>query len=109
MSLEKQLCRIRNKAAGTDPVDLHLGWTIYRRRISLGLSQREVAEAIGVSFQQIHKYESALARMTAARLWSIARVLELDMADVFRDLAPVAGASRWAGGQAGEAVHSRAA
>jgi transcriptional regulator with XRE-family HTH domain len=59
-----------------DEIDVHLGRRLRRRRRLLGLTQQELAEACGVRFQQIQKYECAANRMSAARLWQLAEVLE---------------------------------
>lgn len=59
-----------------DDIDVHLGRRLRRRRRLLGLTQQELADACGVRFQQIQKYECAANRMSAARLWQLAEVLE---------------------------------
>ena len=60
-----------------DEIDVHLGRRLRRRRRLLGLTQQELAEACGVRFQQIQKYECAANRMSAGRLWQLAEVLEV--------------------------------
>lgn len=60
-----------------DDIDVHLGRRLRRRRRLLGLTQQELADACGVRFQQIQKYECAANRMSAARLWQLAEVLEV--------------------------------
>jgi transcriptional regulator with XRE-family HTH domain len=60
-----------------DDIDVHLGRRLRRRRRLLGLTQQELAAACGVRFQQIQKYECAANRMSAARLWQLAEVLEV--------------------------------
>ncbi|MDB5476877.1 MAG: transcriptional regulator [Phenylobacterium sp.] len=59
-----------------DEIDVHLGRRLRRRRRLLGLTQQEVAESCGVRFQQIQKYECAANRMSAARIWQLAEVLQ---------------------------------
>src|SRR5215813_5063132 len=59
-----------------DEIDVHLGRRLRRRRRLLGLTQQELAASCGVRFQQIQKYECAANRMSAARLWQLAEVLE---------------------------------
>lgn len=61
------------------PVDQKIGWRLYQRRIGMGFSQTDLAGAVGVSFQQIHKYERALSRVSAARLWLIANAVEVEI------------------------------
>jgi transcriptional regulator with XRE-family HTH domain len=56
-------------------VDDHIGGRIRERRIMLGLTQQQLAEMIGVSYQQAHKYERGINRVSAGRLFEIARAL----------------------------------
>ena len=60
-----------------DDIDLHLGKRLRRRRRLLGLTQQQVAEGVGIRFQQIQKYECGANRISAARLWRLAQVLEV--------------------------------
>lgn len=57
-------------------IDLHLGRRVRRRRRLLGLTQQNLAAAVGIRFQQIQKYECGANRITAARLWQLAEALE---------------------------------
>lgn len=57
-------------------VDTFVGTQIRARRMERGKSQTDLAEAIGVRFQQIQKYESGVNRVSASRLWAIADALE---------------------------------
>jgi transcriptional regulator with XRE-family HTH domain len=56
-------------------IDDHVGGRIRERRIMLGLTQQQLAEMIGVSYQQAHKYERGVNRVAAGRLFEIARAL----------------------------------
>jgi transcriptional regulator with XRE-family HTH domain len=56
-------------------IDDHVGGRIRERRIMLGLTQQQLAEMIGVTYQQAHKYERGINRVSAGRLFEIARVL----------------------------------
>ena len=58
-------------------IDLHLGKRLRRRRRLLGLTQQQLAGAVGVRFQQIQKYECGANRISAARLWQLAEALEV--------------------------------
>lgn len=58
-------------------IDLHLGRRLRRRRRLLGLTQQQLAAAIGIRFQQIQKYECGANRISAARLWQLAEALEI--------------------------------
>jgi transcriptional regulator with XRE-family HTH domain len=57
-------------------IDLHLGRRLRRRRRLLGLTQQQVAEAVGIRFQQVQKYECGANRVSAARLWQLSEALE---------------------------------
>jgi transcriptional regulator with XRE-family HTH domain len=57
-------------------IDLHLGRRLRRRRRLLGLTQQQVAEAVGIRFQQVQKYECGANRVSASRLWELAEALE---------------------------------
>ncbi len=60
-----------------DDIDLHLGKRLRRRRRLLGLTQQQLACAVGVRFQQIQKYECGANRISAARLWQLSEALEV--------------------------------
>jgi len=66
------------KTKGTpDPVDIHVGQRLRVRRSLLGLSQEKLAEAIGLTFQQIQKYERGLNRISAGRLYRFSQILQV--------------------------------
>jgi transcriptional regulator with XRE-family HTH domain len=69
-----------------EEIDVHLGRRLRRRRRLLGLTQQQLAGACGVRFQQIQKYECAANRMSAARLWQLAEVLEVPVGYFFEGL-----------------------
>jgi transcriptional regulator with XRE-family HTH domain len=71
-----------------DLIDIHLGRRLRRRRRILGLTQQQLAGACGVRFQQIQKYECAANRMSAARLWQLAEVLEVPVSYFYEGLSP---------------------
>ena len=58
-------------------IDVYLGKQLRRRRRMLGLTQQQLAGAVGVRFQQIQKYECGANRISAARLWRLAEALEV--------------------------------
>ena len=84
-----------------DPIDVHLGARLRRRRLELGLSQQDLAVAIDVTFQQVQKYERGANRLSAARLHRAARALRVPLDHFFEGL-PDTGAP--AGGHAPAAV-----
>ena len=63
------------RGRSTAAIDDHVGARIRERRIMLGLTQQQLAELIGVTYQQAHKYERGINRVSAGRLFEIARVL----------------------------------
>ena len=67
-------------------IDLHLGKRLRRRRRLLGLTQQQLAIAVGVRFQQIQKYECGANRISAARLWQLSEALEVPVGYFFDGL-----------------------
>src|SRR6201997_5184926 len=63
------------RGRSTAAIDDHVGGRIRERRIMLGLTQQRLAEMIGVTYQQAHKYERSVNRVSAGRLFEIARAL----------------------------------
>ena len=59
------------------PVDRHVGLRIRMRRKELGLSQDKLADALGITFQQIQKYERGANRVSASKLWETARAMQV--------------------------------
>ena len=77
---------------GPDPVDVHVGLRVRELRKSCRLSQPALAQAIGVSFQQVQKYEMGANRISASMLYAIARTLKVALAVFFEGLPdPTAG------------------
>ncbi len=60
---------------GPRPVDVHVGGRVRDRRTLIGMSQEELGEHLGLTFQQIQKYENGMNRITASKLWVISLVL----------------------------------
>lgn len=75
-------------------VDVHVGKRIRQRRWLVGMTQQKLAEAVGIKFQQIQKYETGANRVSASRLWDIADALEVDVAFFFEGLKDEAGARK---------------
>ena len=61
------------------PVDLHVGKRIRHRRWIVGITQQQLAEKVGIKFQQIQKYESGANRVSASRLWDISETLAVSI------------------------------
>ncbi|WP_082064498.1 helix-turn-helix domain-containing protein [Brevundimonas sp. KM4] len=67
------------------PIDIQIGKTIRDRRVALGLTQSELGGAIGVSFQQVQKYERGANRVAASTLLQVAGALRCSVADLYGD------------------------
>jgi transcriptional regulator with XRE-family HTH domain len=72
-------------------VDRYVSLRIRQRRIMLGLTQQQMAELIGVTYQQAHKYETGINRISAGRLYQIARALGVEISYFFEDVEPAGG------------------
>jgi transcriptional regulator with XRE-family HTH domain len=75
--------RLSARAAAADQ---HVGTRIRERRVMLGLSQQQLAQMIGVTYQQAHKYERGLNRISAGRLYEIALVLRVQVSWFFEGM-----------------------
>lgn len=69
------------------PVDIHVGKRIRHRRWLVGMTQQQLAEKVGIKFQQIQKYETGMNRVSASRLWDISDVLEVKISFFFDEMA----------------------
>ncbi len=75
------------------PVDVHVGARVRMRRAFLSMSQTTLGEAIGLTFQQVQKYERATNRVSSSRLVDLARVLDVPVEFFFEDMPPAVAAS----------------
>jgi transcriptional regulator with XRE-family HTH domain len=71
-----------------NPVDTHVGARIRLRRTRLGMSQQRLGAALGLTFQQVQKYEHGINRVGAARLFELGRVLDVPVTFFFAGLEP---------------------
>lgn len=69
-----------------NPIDVHVGSRIRLRREFVNLSQTQFSEKVGISFQQIQKYEMGKNRISASRLWDIAQVLNIPITYFFAEM-----------------------
>src|SRR5271167_338794 len=69
-----------------NPIDVHVGQRIRQRRTLLGMSQEKLAEAIGLTFQQVQKYERGSNRVSSSRLFDLTRVLDVPISYFFEDM-----------------------
>lgn len=78
--------RGRMPSGKPNPVDVHVGARVRLRRTLLGMSQEELGKAIGLTFQQVQKYERGANRIGASRLWDLSRVLDCPMSFFFEEM-----------------------
>ena len=76
-----------------NPVDVHVGRRLKMRRMMIGMSQEKLGNELGLTFQQIQKYEKGVNRVGASRLYDVARALGVSVQYFFEDL-PETGPSR---------------
>jgi len=75
------------------PVDVHVGKRIRHRRWLVVMTQQQLAERVGIKFQQIQKYETGANRVSASRLWDIAEALDVDVSFFFDGFEEATGTS----------------
>ncbi len=80
MSVQSDPARLPN------PIDIHVGLQVRLRRKALKISQEKLAEALGLTFQQVQKYERGANRISASKLYEIARALRVSIAWFFEGL-----------------------
>ncbi|NSX56507.1 helix-turn-helix domain-containing protein [Parasulfitobacter algicola] len=68
------------------PVDVHVGKRVRHRRWMVGMTQQQLAEKVGIKFQQIQKYETGMNRVSASRLWDISDALGVEVSFFFEGL-----------------------
>jgi transcriptional regulator with XRE-family HTH domain len=80
-----------------NPIDKHVGSRVRMRRMMLGMSQEKLGDALGLTFQQVQKYEKGTNRIGASRLQQIAHILQVPVSFFFEG-APASGGAHEAGG-----------
>ena len=70
----------------TDPIDVHVGARMRLRRTLMGMSQERLGDALGLTFQQVQKYERGVNRVSASRLHHLSRVLDVPIAFFYDDM-----------------------
>ncbi|CAO3372033.1 helix-turn-helix domain-containing protein [Azospirillum argentinense] len=83
----------RPKTGKPNPIDVHVGSRVRLRRTLLGMSQEKLGEAIGLTFQQVQKYERGANRIGASRLFDLSRVLDVPVSFFFDDMPAEAAAA----------------
>jgi transcriptional regulator with XRE-family HTH domain len=76
------------------PIDVHVGSRVRLRRTLLGMSQERLGEALGLTFQQVQKYERGVNRIGASRLYDLSRVLDVPISFFFDDMPGTVGGSQ---------------
>ena len=90
MAISRQVRRSgRQKSDKPNPIDVQVGSRVRLRRNMLGLSQEKLGTAIGLTFQQVQKYERGANRIGASRLHELSRVLDVPVSFFFDDMDPV--------------------
>ncbi len=69
------------------PIDVHVGLRVRQRRALLGMTQTDLAKAVGLTFQQVQKYERGFNRVSASRLFEFASVLDVPVSHFFDEMA----------------------
>lgn len=69
-----------------NPIDIHVGSRLRLRRMMMGMSQEKLGEQLGLTFQQIQKYEKGTNRIGASRLYQLAQVLDIPVHFFFEEL-----------------------
>lgn len=82
----KRSSRGRTPTGQPNPIDVHVGNRIRLRRTLLGLSQEKMASLLGLTFQQVQKYERGMNRVGASRLWDIGKVLDVPIGFFYEDM-----------------------
>jgi transcriptional regulator with XRE-family HTH domain len=91
----------RRGGEGPHPIDIHVGARLRMRRTLLGMSQEKLADAVGVTFQQIQKYERGANRIGSSRLHQFSKVLDVPVAYFFHGLDGEDGGSADTAGRGG--------
>lgn len=73
-----------------NPVDVHVGQRLRQRRVLVGLSQEKLARMVGITFQQVQKYERGANRIVASRLYQLAKVLDVPVSYFFDEISALA-------------------
>jgi transcriptional regulator with XRE-family HTH domain len=82
------------RTKSSNSIDKHVGSRIRMRRLMLDMNQTKLGDALGITFQQVHKYETGANRIGASRLHHIAEILRVPVAFFFEDDMPARGDSK---------------
>ena len=76
-------------AANPNPIDIHVGSRVRLRRTLMGMSQEKLGDALGLTFQQVQKYERGVNRIGSSRLYHLSKILDVPIAYFFDDMTPL--------------------
>lgn len=85
--------KIRKKKGRANSVDAHVGGRLRMRRSLLGMSQENLADAVGITFQQVQKYERGTNRVSASRLYQFSKILDVPVSFFFEQYSDTSKAS----------------
>ncbi|MEW5726807.1 MAG: helix-turn-helix transcriptional regulator [Pseudomonadota bacterium] len=85
-SVSRRASRGRTPSGRPNPIDVHVGARVRLRRTLLGMSQERLGELLGLTFQQVQKYERGANRIGASRLFDLSRVLDVPVSYFFEEM-----------------------
>ena len=91
------------RGKGIGPIDAHVGARVRLRRVLQGMTQTDLGDALGLTFQQVQKYERGTNRISASRLYDLSRVLDVSIEHFFEDIPAAVAASSPAAQKSGKA------
>ncbi len=97
--------RAKSDTGRPDPVDAHVGSRVRLRRTLMGMSQEKLGNAVGLTFQQIQKYERGLNRIGSSRLYQFSKVLDVPVSFFFDEMPGNMGSQPSLAGQVESAAH----
>ena len=86
MAIADQAVGSADRESRLSPIDVHVGSRVRLRRMLLGMSQERLGDALGLTFQQVQKYERGVNRVGASRLFDLSRVLDVPISFFFDDM-----------------------
>lgn len=85
-TVSRRASRGRTPSGRPNPIDVHVGARVRLRRTLMGMSQEKLGELLGLTFQQVQKYERGANRIGASRLYDLSRVLDVPVSYFFDDM-----------------------
>ncbi|MEO1102327.1 MAG: helix-turn-helix transcriptional regulator [Pseudomonadota bacterium] len=99
--MKMQQCETMAPRKQPNPTDIHVGSRLKLRRTMLGMTQEKLGDRLGVTFQQVQKYEKGTNRIGASRLQEISEILDAPVSFFFEDANPADASSRGQAGMSG--------